>query len=222
MKKLENPFEIIKESWNIFTDKKNFLPLVKIYLPSGIFTLAMTLMIQVPATKNIVGGGTGTIITNILSFLLLVFVNLAGIQAVIEITKGNSLSVKSVLKNALSDYPRFLVFSVLIYFIYALGMVLWVIPFLIAATWLSFSIFIFVEKRRGIVVSLKESIALVKGRFWKVLGRMTAFMLFPALSLFVLWVVPFGLGLVAFNLIGALFILPPFLLYKEISSVVNG
>jgi len=63
-----------------------------------------------------------------------------------------------------------------------------------------------------------KSKEMAKGNYWKILGRLVIFGLFMIIVEFVLGVIPFGIGSVAVSLCGALFILPTYLLYKEISG----
>ena len=48
MEKLTSPFEIIKNSWEVFTKKQNFVYLVKIYSPIGFLTLISLAFAYVP------------------------------------------------------------------------------------------------------------------------------------------------------------------------------
>jgi hypothetical protein len=62
-----------------------------------------------------------------------------------------------------------------------------------------------------------KSRELVKGRFWAILWRIFVFELFSGLVGFTLSAIPFGIGSDLITLAGVLFMLPIFLLYKELS-----
>jgi uncharacterized membrane protein len=81
-----------------------------------------------------------------------------------------------------------------------------------------------VEGKMGVKESLLESKKLVKGYFWKIFIRLVVFALFSFILQSMLLFIPFGIGTVIFDLCGAFFLLPAFLLYKEVSSekTING
>lgn len=84
--------------------------------------------------------------------------------------------------------------------------------------WFHFSGFELVTKGAGIKQSMGKSKSLVAGKFWKVFARFLVFGLFGVLVQMVLSLLPFGLAGVVMPLLGALFLLPYFLLYKELST----
>jgi hypothetical protein len=59
---------------------------------------------------------------------------------------------------------------------------------------------------------------MVKGIFWKILGRLIVFGAFMILIEAILSVIPYGVGAIVTSLCGGLFMLPVYLLYKEISG----
>ncbi|KKR63361.1 MAG: hypothetical protein UU02_C0026G0004 [Candidatus Woesebacteria bacterium GW2011_GWA1_40_43] len=93
-----------------------------------------------------------------------------------------------------------------------------IVPFVLVVIWFAFSKFVMVDKGVGIKVSLLESKGMVKGIFWQVLGRLIIFGLFWFFSQMVLSVLPFGIGTVIYGLCGGLFVIPSFLLYREING----
>ena len=74
------------------------------------------------------------------------------------------------------------------------------------------------EKETKIKESLMKSKEMAKGNYWKILGRLVVFGLFMIIVEMALSVIPFGVGTVLASLCGALFILPTYLLYKEVSA----
>jgi hypothetical protein len=221
MKKLTSPPELIKTSLKIFTKKENLIFLTRIYLPMGILTLISMLFVYIPFLSKILDTSAGNPINtvlNILFIILSVFTGLAGILAVIRVIDGKELQVRKVYKESFSKFWTFFLLTIVICLIYLLGLVLLIIPFVIVVTWFAFSRFIMVEKGQGIKTSLVGSKNIVKGIFWKVLGRMIVFGLFWLLAQIVFSVLPFGTGTIAFSLCGALFVIPQFLLYRETAS----
>jgi hypothetical protein len=221
MKKLTSPFILIKKSFDKFAQKENITTLVQIYLPAGALSFITLLPSYVAPLYVFLNTSLGTIVSlifGLLYVLTLVFVNLAGIAAVIKIVGGQRPQVKRVYKEALSKYGIFLLLTTVTYLLYVLSLILLVVPFILAVTWLAFSKFVYVEKGIGIRQSLLESRNLVRGNFWAVFGRIIVFSLFSLFSQIVLTVIPYELGLVVFQLCGALFLLPSFLLYREVVS----
>lgn len=222
---LSSPFTIIKQAFEIFTKKENFIFLVKIYLPIGLISVISLLFINIPFLSKFIstpGGNFVMIGLDILLSLIAVFVNLAGIISIIEIEKGNKITVKKVYKISYAKYLKFFLLTLITYFIYALGVVLMVIPFFLFITWFAFSKFAMVESGLGIKASLLQSKKNIKGKFWKILPRIVIFGIFSILCQMALGTLPYGTGSLVFYLCGALFTLPTFLLYKEtIKSSVN-
>ena len=221
MKKLTSPFTLIKKSLEIFTKKENFLFLIKIYLPVAVLSLISLAFINIPFLSKTLDASLGNavdIVVSILFLVLSVFMSIAGIMAVIRIIDGKNLRIKEVYKEAFSKFGIFFLLTITIYLINLLGLVLLIVPFVLVIVWFAFSKFVMVDKGVGIKVSLLESRSMVKGIFWQVLGRLLAFGLFWFFSQMVLSILPFGIGTVIYGLCGGLFVIPSFLLYREING----
>jgi len=74
-----------------------------------------------------------------------------------------------------------------------------------------------VEKNTGVKLSLLKSRQLVKGVYWEVLGRLIVFGMFTVIIQIILSMVPYGVGSVVNSLSGGLYMLPLYLLYRELS-----
>lgn len=221
MKKLTSPFVHIKVAFDIFTKKENFISLIKLYIPIGVISLISLLFINIPFLSEFSAKPAGNLIMislDILLTLIAVFVNLAGIIAIIEIEKGVKVDLKKIYRLSFLKYWKFFILTCVIYLLSGLGLVLLVIPFFLFTTWFAFSKFEMVEKELGIKESLSRSKVLSRGMFWKVLYRIFVFVVFTLLCQMVLGSLPYGIGAVLFYLFGGLFILPVFLLYKEIDK----
>ena len=221
MKKLTSPFTLIKKSLEIFTKKENFLFLIKIYLPVAVLSLISLAFINIPFLSKTLDASLGNavnIVVGIIFLVFSVFMSIAGIMAVIRIIDGKNLRVEGVYKEAFSKFGIFFLLTITIYLINLLGLVLLIVPFVLVIVWFAFSKFVMVDKGVGIKVSLLESRSMVKGIFWQVLGRLLAFGLFWFFSQMVLSILPFGIGTVIYGLCGGLFVIPSFLLYREING----
>ena len=221
MKKLTSPFTLIKKSLEIFTKKENFLFLIKIYLPVSALSLISLAFINIPFLSKTLDASLGNavnIVVGIIFLVFSVFMSIAGIMAVIRIIDGKNLRIKEVYKEAFSKFGIFFLLTITIYLINLLGLVLLIVPFVLVVIWFAFSKFVMVDKGVGIKVSLLESKGMVKGIFWQVLGRLIIFGLFWFFSQMVLSVLPFGIGTVIYGLCGGLFVIPSFLLYREING----
>ena len=163
-------------------------------------------------------GNAVNIVVGIIFLVFSVFMSIAGIMAVIRIIDGKNLRVEGVYKEAFSKFGIFFLLTITIYLINLLGLVLLIVPFVLVVIWFAFSKFVMVDKGVGIKVSLLESKGMVKGIFWQVLGRLIIFGLFWFFSQMVLSVLPFGIGTVIYGLCGGLFVIPSFLLYREING----
>lgn len=221
MKTISSPFELIKKAVNIFSKKENIIFLVKIYIPVAFFSLLSAAQSFLPASiKNstsiwlVLGVG----VVQILYFLTSALVTISAVVALGKIVNGGELSFKKTYKSARKNYWMLLLLSVVLTLIYVFGFLLLIIPGMIFIVWFAFSRFMAIEKGLGIKQSLLKSKELVKGIYWKVLGRLIVFGAFTVLVQMVLSVIPYGLGLTVSSLCGGLYMLPLYLLYKEISA----
>jgi hypothetical protein len=219
MKKLSSPFELIKKAVDIFSKKENVIFLVKIYLPVGFFSLLSVLQDYLPSSvRNSVWLNVTTGILQIISILIGVFVTVSGIMALAKVVGGGELLVMKTFKAARKKYWIFLLISIVLFLIYLFGFVLLIVPGVLFVVWFAFTKFIAIEKGTGIKESFVKSKELVKGIYWKVLGRLIIFGLFVIVIEAILTVIPYGIGAIIGSLLGGLFMLPSYLLYKEISA----
>lgn len=227
MKKLRSPFILIKKSFEIFSKKENLIFLLQIYLPLGILSLISLIFVSIPSLASFSNTSLGHIFTisiNIIFFVVSMYVNAAGIIAIIKIIDGKGLLVKKTFREAFQKFWKFILLSLVLYLIYALGFILLIIPFFLVAVWFTFSKFMMLDLGLGIKKSLTESKKLTKGSYWKILIRLVVFCLFWGVSEMILGFLPYGIGVVVFYLIGSLFVFPTLLLYRELSEkgLVSG
>ena len=223
MQELSTPFNLIKKSVNIFAKKENLVYLVKIYLPLATVS-AFSLVLTLPTAFVETIESNTTLAYSLGGFLQMayvlvsIFVYASAVIGLKKITEGKEFSLKKTFNASWKVYWKVLTISIVLFLLYALGFALLIIPGMLFLVWFVFSRFLLIEKGAGIKESLFKSKEMVKGVYWKILGRLVVFALFTLLVQIVLSVLPFGLGAIAVNLCGCLFILPTYLLYKEISE----
>jgi hypothetical protein len=221
MKKLSSPFDLIKKSVNIFLKKENLIFLAKIYVPVAFFSVLSIAQSFLPASvlnSKSVLLVILMVLIQILYVFVSVFVTASGIIALSRVIDGKELSVKKIYKSAWKTYWIFLLLSVVLLLAYLFGFVLLIVPGLLFVVWFAFSRFIMIEKGFGVKASLLKSKYLVKGIYWKILGRLIIIGAFMVVVEVVLSIVPYGIGAILTSLCGGLFILPLYLLYKEVSE----
>jgi hypothetical protein len=220
---LSSGIDLIKKSIDVFFEKKNLIFLLKVYF----FALLVGLLFYFPQRYSegidlgefikqpFVGPGIGI---SALVYLFLDFLTkTAGYVAVKKVVAKEKFDIKETFSSALAIMPRFFAVSVLVGIVVSFGFILLIIPGIIFGTWYAFSLFILINEKTGILESMRRSKALVKGRFWMVLGRLFVFMLFSILGNIVFSFLPFSLGAVVVTIFGGLFLLPAYFLYRELA-----
>lgn len=221
MKKLSSPIDLIKRSVDIFSKKKNLIFFLEIYLlilPFSVFSVVQNF---VPALQNLqltYSWQLGlNLLLNVGYLLVSALVGVSVISSFRTVLGNEKLSVIEALRKSCAKYwwPYFLL-TIVVAIITGLGFVLLIVPGVLFLTWFSFARFILVEKGSKIKESLVTSRNLVKGKFWKIFGRLIVFGVFELVVEFIFSTIPYGIGTIFTGFLGALFILPPYLLYKEL------
>jgi hypothetical protein len=221
MKKLSSPFDLIKKAVDLFSKKENLIFLVEIYLPLAFFSLLSIAQTYLPSSiidSKSVLLTVVTVLVQILYLFVSVFVTVSGIIALGKVISGKDLSVKKTFESAWKIYWVFLLLSIVLFLAYLLGFALLIVPGVLFVVWFVFSRFVMVEKGLGVKESLLKSKEMVKGIYWKVLWRLVIFGVFVVIIEAILSAIPYGIGAIVTDLCGALFLLPVYLLYKEISE----
>jgi len=227
MNTLTSPIDLIKKSIEIFFKKENLTFFLKIYIPLFIFSLLQLWRTNNSYTGELEKGNFQYYADKpvlialfvgifIVGFVLSTWFYATTLESVIRVVNGGVLELKDAYKKSWKYAFVLLLAGVLTGLSVLLGLVLLIIPGIVFSVWFCFSGFGVAEKGLGAVPSMKESKSLVNGRFWAVLGRIAVFGLFSSLVQILFSFVPFNIGQVVLSLFGALFILPPYLLYKEI------
>jgi hypothetical protein len=223
MNNLSGPIDLIKKALQIFFKKENLVYFLKIYavlLPFSIVSLVQENLIV--SLEEILGVYAWLIPVALLlglAYLIIAFwVGVSGILAIQNVVEGRIPSFKDTYLSAWGILARFAILQLVVGLITGLGFLLLIIPGILFMVWFYFSGFEMVTKGVGIKEAMGGSKKLTSGRFWKILGRFFVFGLFMMLVQIMLSIIPFGLGSAILPILGILFILPYFLLYKELSQ----
>lgn len=231
MKTLSSPWAIIKKSWKTFFDKENFKFFVMIYLPLLPFS-ALSVVQSVyfnTQDKDVMSTQLAQFFTQyawifipliiivLIGLVVSFWVGVSGIMAVSGVVEGRKEDMRQIYRSSWKMLWGYALLGIASGFLVLLGFIALVIPGIIIATWLHFANFEFIVAKKGIKGSMSGSKNLVKGNFFKVLGRVIVFDLFISVVQFGFQIIPFGIGSLVFSLFGALVILPHYYLYKELS-----
>jgi hypothetical protein len=217
MQGLSSPIKLINESFKIFFARENIFYFISIYLilvPFQIFSYFQSLLESTPY-------GVVVVVVNILALVVYLLTSVAGILAVKKVIDGGQLNYKDTMISAWKKLWGFFLLSVLLFLIILGGSILLIIPGILFSIWFTFAKYIFIDQGLGIKASLGKSRELFKGRFWSIFWRLLViglfFGIFVGISMYLLTLLPFGMGSAISVLGGAIFILPYYLLYKEVS-----
>lgn len=217
---MKKPIEYLKESWTIYTKRENFLFFSKvmaiIVIISTGFNYLINYLYPVNIWKDFRFDDTpmliGFIILTLISIIIGFWFRITTYMLVL--TKPTN-EIKNIFKDCLKSIWKFFLISLVIGVLIFLGSLLLIIPGIIFAVWFSFSIFLILDKNLKIRDSLLKSRALVKGKFFKILGRFFVFIFVILLIETILSSIPY-MGSMLISFLAPLFILPFYLLYKDL------
>ncbi len=220
--KLSSPVFYLKKSFKIFFEKKNLI----FFLTFAILLLALSIATEIFSSVFSRGLNSNMIRQPSFAFPLFasaivlaavsIWVQAATYEAVIRSVDGRNPVLKETLIGAWKKTWIFFLVSLVRGVITALGLIFLVVPGIIFGVWFSLSVFIAMTKKVKIKESLKKSRALIKGRFWAIFGRYLVFILAILLIQAVFGSVPY-IGPVFIVFIGPLFLIPFYLLYKDLA-----
>lgn len=225
---LTGPVFFIKKSLDIFFKKENVIYFLKIYSVSFIVGLLFNFTSGSirPLEENVTKGNfqffldrpylvaAGVFLT-LLAYLITLWAQVASYEAVKRVLNREALSFRSTYSSAWKLLFKFFTTSFLVGLTVILGLVLLIIPGIIFSVWFAFSLFEVINGK-GTTQAMKESKRLSSGKFWKVLERLIVFGLFAIIVSAVFGLAPYGRQVL--SLFGAIFILPSYLLYKELTG----
>ncbi len=138
-------------------------------------------LISFPLYYSITNG-----ILGLISFFLTFFV---GASLISVSLKKSKFSYKDLLEGGKSKYWRYIGFSIVTGIFILLWTLLLIIPGIIFGVYWAFAVYVFFDKDKKIMGSLKESRKIVKGRWWKTFGYLLLFGLVTLLIVIVASVV---------------------------------
>lgn len=229
MEKLSSPISLIKNSLTIFFEKRNLLYFLKIYaflLPFTIITIVQNNFLDLK-TQGITDPSQflskyawvfgPMAIIGLAGLVISFWVRAAGIFAADKVLTGTLPTVKETLGSVWKMLLKFSILDIVVGVIITIGFIFLIVPGFVFWIWLYFSEFELITKGVGIKQSMSNSKRMISGRFWAVTGRLFVFFLFMALASVIFGLMPYGTGSILNTLFGGLFVLPSFLLYKELS-----
>ena len=218
--KLKGSIEYVKEAWVIYTKKENFIFFARIMAILVIATTIVSLITNYFYPTDYLQNSdfsnipmfVGFVIISIASIVLGLWSQSTTYFAILKMGE----SEKEIFKIGYQKIGRLLLISFVTGLIVFGGMFLLVIPAIIFSVWYSFSTWLVLDKNMGIKESLRKSKQMVSGKFWKILGRSAVFGLFSFLVAIILSIIPYA-GNLLLAFVAPLFLLPFFLLYRDLS-----
>lgn len=225
---MKGPIEYIKEAWSIYTKKENFIFFAKIMAVTTVISTSLSLLFgNLYPTQNFYNNPAFFrelqwtplfIFLAILTILISLWTYTVPLMSIINMDNSTE---KEVLVLGIKNMFRLFLLSLVLWIILFLGFMLFIIPGIIFMTWFLFANFFYFDKKLKLFDSLRQSKTLVKGKFWGVLGRGLVFGLFGFLVGFVLGFVPYA-GSIIVSFLAPLFILPSYLLYRDLSAGLDN
>lgn len=207
-------FKNIKESWEAI--KLNFLTFVLLYLvPIAVGFIALPFVLLPALTGSDVGTAAAVLLAFFV-FVLLLIVLLVFLPAItitqLASVKGEKLEFGVAFEKGKKYVLRYIGLGLLSALIILCGLILFIIPGILAAFFLCLSPYLLVDKNLGVTDSMKESYELTK-KYWK-----------PVLAVGIVYVainipsyIPIIGGIVSIVLSIAYFCLPAY-----VYSVITG
>ena len=217
----------IKGAVEIFLKKKNFIYFLKIQaflLPLAFISLVWSLILTFKAENLAQSLSTNpvfmfsSVLLNLLNAVIYLFVTVASIEAIRRVSENSSLSVQEAFLVAKAKAWKFLLIGILKGAILLIGFLLLIIPGIIFSVWFAFSGMEIVLNKTGVKESLSKSKALVIRRFWPVLGKLFVIGIFVTVLQIIFTILPYGIGNLMSPVFGILFLLPIYLLFKELEA----
>jgi len=221
---IKGPIEYIKEAWKIYTKKENFIYFAKIMTVLTVLSALITFLHDY-LSKFVFDSQTGRfdfdnlviVVSYIfISIIFFVFFFYQSSTTYVALLNINS-NIKDIFKSGFKNMGKVFLMMLALWILFLLGFLLFIIPGFIFMTWYIFAIYLVIDKKYGVNMALKESKVLVKGRFWKVFGRNLAFGLLTLLIGFITALIP-QVGSILSLFIAPLFMLPYYLLYRDLSA----
>lgn len=222
---LKGPVEYIKEAIKIYFKKENLIFFIKVMSIPVITTALISYLTDYlyPSdvyVNGLLDGNRTAVIIIILNFFAIFSTFWAQTSSLISVleTKTNE---KEVVKKSIRKLLPFIGYNFVIGLIITFGFVLLIIPGIIFSLWYMFTLYLIFDKNMGLKESLSKSKMMVKGRMLKIFGRNIVFGLFSLLVTIIFSIIPYPFTLFT-GLLSPLFMLPTYLLYKDVSNSLNN
>jgi len=175
--------DLISYSWKIFTQKWKKLFWFLLLFPVVITIASLLLGAIVPGIifvfdkANMMGIGLkilyGTLLIAAYAAIIISMIYFSVvINASVAYLVAREITAKEAFKEAQTIFWKFFWWSIIISIIIGVGFLLFVIPGIIVAVFLSFSLFFITLEGLGPIQSLKASARLVKGFWWTIFARL--------------------------------------------------
>ena len=227
MNTISGPVALIRKSLEIFSKKENFIYFFRIQaflLPIALISFIWGLILSFNSANLSESLSTNPVFIflstglGLINSLIYFFVAIASIEAVRRVLDNSTLSVREAFLVAKAKAWKFALMGILKGIIILGGLLLLIIPGIIFSVWYAFTGLEVVLNGAGVKESLSKSKALVQGRFWPVLGRLFVVGIFVMIIQVIFTTFPYGLGNLMSPLFGILFLLPIYLLFKELEG----
>lgn len=220
---MKTTIEYIKEAWAIYVKKENFVFFSKIMI---IFLFILTSLqylinyiLPVKDWKNFQPDNSQTTYFFIILLLVIMLIGLwAKVVMYLAVIKmGDPLFDKEIeiIKLSYKKIWSFFLISFVYGLMVTLGFFLLIIPGIIIAVWYYPSIFLVLDKNLKIGEALKYSKLLSKNRFWQVLRKLFGIGTVQLIVSLSISLIPYVGNSISF-FIGPLFLIPYFLLYRDL------
>lgn len=219
---MKKPIEYIKQALKLYFQKENFIFFAKIMavltIISTSFSIIAGYVYPVDVYENLDFSNylyTGGFL--ILSIFMIVFGIFTRSTTLISVMQTGG-DIKNIFLTGWNKAWKYFLATFFVGLVVGLGAILLIIPGIIFGIWYAFTIFLVFEKNLSVFDAMKQSKAMVRGKFWKVLGRFTLIAIFAVLVTLVLSYIPY-VGSILISFLAPLYLLPGYLLYKDISSI---
>jgi hypothetical protein len=181
----DGPIELLKFGWNTFTKHWKKLSLI-ILVPFVIYAVGVLIFIGATVSGLFIGGIVA-FIAIVAAYVFFIAAVLAIISAIhkIHIDPGTPITVKGLYRQAFSSFWPFVLLLIVAGFVNMGSLALLFIPGIFVIVSCSLYMFTFTIDGKRHFNALVESYNLVRGRWWRVFGRL----LFGLLIVFVAYLV---------------------------------
>lgn len=222
---MKGPIEYIKEAWKIYFQKENFVFFSRIMavlvIVSAIPSLLLNYFYSEEYLKNVDFLDTPMLVGFVILIIILFIIGLWTQSTIYMAILRMRSPEKDVFRLGYQNMGKLFLLTLILVLIVLGGLLLLIIPGFIFAVWFSFAPLLVLDKKMKFKEALNTSKSMIRGKFWKVLGRNFVFGLFTSLISFILTIVPYA-GQIAVSFVAPLVMLPYYLLYRDLSNTITS